>query len=410
MEQGQGKKILERTKASQRQGRYLGAFLGPLFLAILLSLSATMASLPAWAEGEDSDLDLIQEQVTEPTAQMTDSVLRLKVSDQVTYEISAQPDVTKMSAALGLNMIAEDAPPEDRVNPMEAYQSLNPMQQQKFQERRLLFLKYASSFLNKAKYASGTGSLVGRSFTFIKQKIQTLRGKTVQAPEPMTFKDRSHKITQSLLQNLDYKLWFQAPLLIASNEYGISGALGLSAVRGMGDSGAGGTEELGFNIGFDVSSRALVFEIFHSSENFKSSRMPVGIIGVPFKLGGYMASRKKGAETATMTGDTFYPPMLPMYSATGSDYYTAGISSSVSIPPSPIVDVLTFTNEYHRHAILRITLSHVMRGFVRVQVGDVKGSVVLITTRVGNILKAIAVKVREVSLSFRPGQCSSIFN
>ena len=209
------------------------------------------------------------------------------------------------------------------------------------------------------------------------------------------------------MQNLDYKLWSQAPLLIASNEYGVSLAVGLSATRGFKDRGAGGTEELGINLGYNKDSRAFVFEIFYSSEKFKMSRAPVAVVGIPYKIGTYMAHRTKGFETLGIKGETYYPPMIPGFSALSPDYFVGGMSSSISIPPSPIVDMMTFTNEFDRNTILRITISPIVRGFVRIQIGDIKGSVIMVTSRVLNVVKAIALKAQNLR---GPIQCGSVFN
>ncbi|WP_374032276.1 hypothetical protein [Bdellovibrio bacteriovorus] len=44
---------------------------------------------------------------------------------------------------------------------------------------------------------------------------------------------RSQQAVQSILRGLDYKLWSQAPLVIDSNEFGLSVSAGILAEAGV---------------------------------------------------------------------------------------------------------------------------------------------------------------------------------
>src|SRR5690606_22530784 len=116
---------------------------------------------------------------------------------------------------------------------------------------------------------------------------------------------------------------------------------------------------------------AFVFEIFHNSEKFDNTKAAISVVGVVGKLG-MTLGRREGVET--LRGTSFYPPAIPGYNSSSQDFFAAGLSSSLGFPPPPLADFLTFSNSFERNVWIRITISPITKGFVRIQVGDIRGS------------------------------------
>lgn len=336
----------------------------------------------------------------------------IRLADGKSFTLDAYPDVEVMKEALGLNIpdkikeqiLARGGKIED-INPMEAYEHLSAENKERFKEMRIHFLTNAARILNSTKFAFGAGSLVGNGFSFVKVNVKKVFGKhTPQEPKvQMTFKQRSDQAILSALRGMDYKLWSQAPLLIDSNEFGLSLSVGIVAESGVMKKGAGGAEEVGFSLAFNKAKKAFVFELFHNTERFDNTKAAVSLIGVEAKLGMTMAHRQ-GAET--LKGFSFYPPAIPGYSMNSPEYFQAGFSSNIGLPPPPLADLLTYTNKFERHSLIRVTVSPIVKGFVRVEFGDVKGSFKAVAYRFGDIFKSIAYKAHILR---RPALCSAVF-
>ncbi|WP_413586790.1 hypothetical protein [Bdellovibrio sp. HCB274] len=337
----------------------------------------------------------------------------IKLSESKVYTLDAYPDVELMKEALGLN-VPEKVRAEilarggkiENVNPLEAYEKMSDEHKKHFREMRLHFLTNAARILNSTKFAMGAGSLVGDGFSFVKVNVKKAFGKgaAVVEKEHLTFKQKSDRAVLNILKGMDYKLWSQAPLLIDSNEFGLSVSVGIVAETGVLKKGAGGAEEVGFSLAVNKQKKAFVFEIFHNSEKFDNTKAAVSVIGLVGKAGMTMGHRE-GAET--LKGHSFYPPAIPGFSMNSPEYFAAGLSSSLGLPPPPLADLLTFTNKFERQALIRVTVSPVVKGFVRVQFGDVKGSFKAVTFRFVDMFKAIAYKVHLLK---RPMMCSAVFS
>jgi len=259
--------------------------------------------------------------------------------------------------------------------------------------------------LMASKLALGAGSLVGDSLSFVKVKMKHAigKGKDETLPSKVAFAERSQRVIQNILRSVDYKLWSQAPLLLASNEYGLSMSVGIQAETGVMHKGGGGADELGLSLAYNKEKRAFVFEIFHNSENFDNTKAAVTVLGIVGK-GGLVMSRRSGAEK--IKGTSFYPPVVPGFSTISPDYFAGGVSSSLGFPPPPLADLMTYTNRFERNALIRITVSPIVKGFVRLQIGDLKGSMNLVVMRFSDVYRAISNKV------FRSGKhsCAMVFS
>lgn len=372
-----------------------------LWLFFILAL--TPVSL-VWADVstiENSAETELLETTLDPAKVLQREQLVIKISEDKVFTFDAIPDRDLMKESLGL-VIPEEVKKQiiakggslEEVNPLQPFESMTAESQKKFLDMRVLFLSNAARILNSTKFVFGAGSLVGDAMSFVKTKALKVIGKNPEmAPASQrTFQQRSHEAVAAVLTGIDYKLFSQAPLVIESNEFGVSVSAGLLAETGILHKGGGGAEELGFSLAFNKTSKAFVFEIFHNSESFDNTKAAVSVIGIVGKAG-ITLGRRQGAET--LSGHSFYPPAVPGYSTSSSDYFSAGLSSSLGLPPPPLADLLTFTNKSERHAWIRVTVSPIVKGYVRIQFGDVRGSFKLVMMRFVGIYDAIANRVRS---------------
>ncbi len=365
-------------------------------------------------ESMDSVETVLVEETLEPAkvAQSIDKEFTVIQVKGKTFTLDAYPDVEAMKVALGLTVpekIRAEALKRggkiDEVNPLEAYEKMTPERQEEFRKMRLHFLANAARILTTTKFALGAGSVVGDGMSFIKVNVKKAFGKgSVETEkEHLSFREKSDRAVLHVLRGMDYKLWSQAPLLIDSNEFGLSASVGIVAETGVLKKGAGGAEEAGFSLAFNRNKKAFVFEIFHNTEKFDSTKAAISVIGIVGKTGMTMAHRE-GAET--LKGTSFYPPAIPAFSMNSPEYFAAGFSSSLGLPPPPLADLLTFTNKFERHSLIRVIVSPVTKGFVRLEVGDLKGTLKAVAYRFVDIFKAIAYKTH---LMKRPPLCSAVF-
>ena len=117
-------------------------------------------------------------------------------------------------------------------------------------------------------------------------------------------------------------------------------------------------------------------------------------------MGIYFSNQDKDL---TAKGTSFYPPMVPGFSSTTDRSFMVGGSSGLTWPPSPIGDILTYSNKLTQTGLIRISVSKLTKGFIRIQTASLK-----------NIMKATYESTKSVMQSLRnkPGAnaCYGIFN
>lgn len=268
---------------------------------------------------------------------------------------------------------------EDRTE----FEALPEASRQRFSKNRLVFLKTVARALHLTKYGFGIGTIVKDKIKFVIQSVRPSKKNqiadanedvgsrdlfTEQEVARSTLKERSNEVIQNVLASLDRKLWQQAALFSNSNEFGVMAAGGLELIAGKRDKGWGGLLDFGISIGFNIETRSLVIQIFSDYERYRSSLMPaVFIAGLVGKSGLYIASLKTGE--LSHQGTSFYPPMVPGFSSSTPKVFMSGLSSGLTWPPSPIGDALTYTNTLDQAVLLRLTISPMTKGFVRIQSG-----------------------------------------
>lgn len=275
------------------------------------------------------------------------------------------------------------------------FDSMSAKDQEKFQTKRRNFLAKAARALSLMKYGFGMGSIVKEKIIYqfgeIKSSMQMNRmrhsdpgtyqdfiaatDRTLEArilareqKAALSLKDRSNQITSSFLKGIDMQLWQQAPLFVNSNEFGVVASAGLELLAGKREKGWGGILELGISIGYNSKERSLIFQIVNNREAYKSSPLPVFFLtGATVKLGGYIANQRPGE--LTRKGLSYYPPIVPGYSSTTKDSFATGFSTGLTWPPSPLGDLLTYTDKLSQTTLLRISISPIQKGFIRIGTG-----------------------------------------
>lgn len=378
-----------------------------ILLAIVLWTSG------AWAASEEprsvQETELIEATLEPAQVEADDKKLRITLPNGKTFEFANEPDVDKMRESLGLNLsekmkaqVLAAGGSIDPVNPLAAYETLSDEKRAQFQASRVAILKGTARFLTWTKFAYGAGTFVGDAVSFVKVKTLKAIGKEVEvAPkEKRTFQMRSEQAVENILRGLDYKLFSQAPLVVDKNEVGLVLSMGILAESGVAKKGFGGSEEIGLSMAYSKSKKAFIFEIFHSSEKFESTLSGVGVVGIVGKAGIQVAHRH-GAES--LKGTSFYPPGIPGFSTISPEYAAIGVSSSYGLPP--LADYMTYSNKFERTNMIRITISPLVPGFVRVQFGSFVRPFQLMGMRFVDGFQLIAQKIK----SKKAPSCAALF-
>lgn len=302
------------------------------------------------------------------------------------------------------------------------YDRLTREEREKFDSNRRIQLGRLARVLQALKYGFGAGSLIGNTLKYAYRKSYnaTVRAgaypftpdehELYRAEERarLTFRERSENIVTNLLTAVDRSFWSQAPLFAHSNEFGVMASVGLEALAGVeraekANLSLGGLFDLGISIGFNRDTRAVVFQFYRDFETFKSTQMKgIFIAGALVKSGMYVANQD---QILKRKGTSFYPPMVPGFSSQTSNSFSTGFSSGITIPPSPIGDVLTYTNHLEQTTMVRISVSPLLRGYVRVETGIGQAARSLAKVVMEPIVRAVQ-KARGISVI----SCQEVFS
>jgi hypothetical protein len=311
----------------------------------------------------------------------SDESISIQLADGQTVSIKAMPDVDQMKTALGLSVsdeirkkIESKGGKVEDVDPLNGWKNLSHPDQKKFSDLRLNYVKQVVKILDKMHGLIGVGIVTGDA---IKYTVQKTKKVFVKVQEPTTLEkkemsERKRAVIEGMARAVDYKMWFQAPLLINANEFGVQVSGGVIGLGGFQKNGGGGVEEVGLSLAFNKDSKAFIFEVFHNGERFDNSTMPAFNVGINGKANITMKAASQDGKNKVSEGSTFYPPAFPGSTSYGPDMYAAGMSTGVGFPPPPLGDLLTFTNTYKRTALIKISVSPMVKGFVRVSVGDLR--------------------------------------
>lgn len=303
-------------------------------------------------------------------------VYEIKVGKNAVYTIDINPTEEQINRSLGFEVpdlikekiLAEGGTLPKPVRSLEPFQSLNSAEQTHFRHVRLSFLRGVARVLHHAQWGIGAGILTKDTLSYTFKKI--LRKEIV--PQDKKLAERRQDFIQKTLTSLNHRLFYQAPLVVNKNEFGVMAAVGGIALSGVRDKGFGGIFEMGLSIGYNSAQKAIIFEFTITPEKFHHSVAAAAVAGVNGKAGVYLASVPEGKETKTVRGSSFYPPMAPGFSSDSPSFAAFGASSGLGFPPPPLADFLTFSNTFEKYKIIRISIPRfIVTGIPRIGFGEV---------------------------------------
>lgn len=317
-------------------------------------------------------------------------------SDLGTFEVDVPEAVVeansihnelKIVTPKGAEHIFSLLPPTE--NAIDIYSIMSPEDQMKFQESRLFFLSKAAIVLEKSELPIGFGSL-------IRQKLIYLFKKKDRDNKPLSFsksRTKGQEVVSQVLQEIDQKLWSQAPIVAQQNEFAISVGIGVSGIAGYQRKVVGGSAGIGFNIGMNRQEKAFVFEIATEIEKVEVAITPTFMFGLAPKIGFLLKKQDRGSEMIMREGHTLYPPMVPGYVATSSQMVNMGFNSALLSFPPLIGDAFSYLNQTWRFPLFRIVVSPLLRGIIRLQFPGV--------TKDGPLIQKINNMIFEVTSRYK---------
>lgn len=299
---------------------------------------------------------------------------------------------------------------------IESFDELSQFEKNRFIANRVQFMQQLAKGLKNIKYGFGVTSIVGDKIKYVagntldkvkdvisltksdeqRAKVleklnqnKELRIQKYNERAELTLKERSQQIIQNILIAFDRTIWSQAKLFARSNEFGVQGSLGLALLGGIEKKGGwGGAIDVGISIGFNRDNKSLVIQIYSDFERFKSTKMKAAFVaGLVAKAGIHIANQSE--KSLRRKGETFYPPAIPAYNSMTKGNYQTGFSSGITIPPSPIGDMMTYTNSLDTTTLVRIELSPLLKGFVKLQTGIGRETLNFIVEPVMNVINRI---------------------
>ncbi|MFS4460896.1 hypothetical protein [Bdellovibrio sp. HCB2-146] len=340
-------------------------------------------------------------------------VYEIRVGKGEVYTIDINPTAEEINKSLGFAMperfkqeyIAKGwaLPPE--FNSLEPYESMNQEQQIRFRRIRIAFLRGMARILHYSQWGISAGILTKDTLSYSYRKVF----RKEITPQENTLKERRHIFIQNFLTSMNHRLFYQAPLVVDKNEFGLTAAFGIIGLSGAREKGFGGLTEIGFSIGYNIEQKAFVFEFTITPEKFHHSMAAASVIGVNYKLGAYMTSTPKGNEAKNIKNITsFYPPMIPGFSTDSSSFAAFGLSSGFGLPPPPLADFLTFSLTGEKYKIVRVTIPRfIISGFPRISVGEM-GKLMVVTK--SGVMSAYGFLSKRFEAWRGQRTCSSVFS
>ncbi len=236
--------------------------------------------------------------------------------------------------------------------------TLNDTEKEIFYAKRNNILRSVAIGLSTIKYGFGFGSVVKEKIIFWKKTADLNQ-------DERSLRSKSNETVIDILQAIDNSLHEQAKVFVSANEFGFLTSAHLIAEGYKANSkGKGGIFGLGLSVGYNYDQKMLIIEIYNESEKFKSSMMPAFFVGgMVGKVGTYMSFNTK--NKLQNVGETFYPPGAPGFAFSNANKVAAGMSTGLTIPPSPFGDILTYTNKGAQKSLVQIRISPLYKGYIR---------------------------------------------
>lgn len=282
------------------------------------------------------------------------------------------------------------------------FNNLSPEIQQRFLEKRLKFLLIMTKTINAFKYGLGAGSLVKDKLKFRKQ-IESLDPNEQAELENLTFRLRSNNAVLNLLKSFDKFLWSKQEFISHANEIGFVASANVIGLGEVNKFKGGGNFGLGISIGINIEKKSVVFQFFRNIEKYQSTILKaVGVVGAVGKAGIYMVADHQ--KLYKSNGYSFYPPVAPGFFSETPDKFITGMSTGLTLPPTPVADVLTYTNSFDDKTLFKMEFSAVNKYFVQVQAMDPTELVQIKATPLSLLMHNLRVN------SFNAKACVHLFN
>jgi hypothetical protein len=259
---------------------------------------------------------------------------------------------------------------------------------QKFLKEREFYLQKTVKALEQMKLGLGTIVATKEKVSHIKhlfKKDVTHSADNIQqSPEPqeakaleeintkvrMSLRERGEQLITEIIQGLNETFIKNSTLITQGAGVGFLVGIGPQLVAAAGEKGWGFVAGLGLSINFFRHEKAVVIDFFVNTEKFQKTLMKiVGTVGVAMKAGVQISSLNFIHNSRSEGVIHFYPPAIPGFVHYGPGVFASGFSSGLTLPPSPIGDMITFQTEAKRFSLLQIEFSPAFPFFVRVKTG-----------------------------------------
>lgn len=290
------------------------------------------------------------------------------------------------------------APDKESLN---SFNQLSPEVQQGYLDKRLKFLLIMTKTIHALKYGLGMGSLVKDKMKFRKQ-FKSLEATEQAELQKLTFKLRSHNAVLNMLKSFDKFLWSKQEFISQTNEIGFIASANLVGLGEVNKYKGGGNFGLGISIGINIEKKSVVFQFFRNIEKYQSTILKaVGVVGVVGKAGVYIVADNQ--KLYKSQGYSFYPPVAPGFFSETPNKYITGMSTGLTLPPTPVADVLTYTNSFDDKTLFKMEFSTVNKYFVQVQAMNPTELVQIKATSLNQVMNSLRTK------SFGAKACAQMF-
>lgn len=241
------------------------------------------------------------------------------------------------------------------------------------------------SFHELAKEASPDvrADIMGAGQIQLDQALSELEKRTNR-----TFKEKAYDITLAILTRTDQMLINQKEVVAQANEFGFMASLGPQFIVGSNNKGLGGLLSIGFAVGYNKKSGAFFLDIFQSIEKFESTLMKLAFSAGLILKSGVLVRATTEQDQSIHQSQTFYPPAVPGFANWSKSSFSSGLSSGLTIPPSPIGDLMTYQTKMSSESVLRIEISKVYPLWIRVKSPLLTSKINLIKEKIGWSFKA----------------------
>lgn len=398
-----------------------GLLVSQKYCQLLIAALLIVGSLNLRAEEEASSLQVTEASVEEATVTEEKNELVIRVNDKTTYVIPGG--------------IPDDV---DQLG----YESLDTLNKAQFHKSRMEVLQLAASLLNSTHLVYGFGSITKNTIQLLSNQLnrptvssnpidtyaahslgidvreqsidqwllekQGWKDEKEKLAVKKSIRQRSHSIIHGVLLSLNKILWTQAPLAAKSQEFGVLLSLNAIFGAGVGNKVFGRSAGLGISLGYNKVTKSIVFEIIQDTEKITKALPTIGLGGAIGKFGFYMtANDHLSAPGKPMSSNILYPPVAPVFTSLGADRFVAGLNVSLTLPPSPIADMYAWTAESKTTTILRVSVSPLLKGFVKLQINKESGPIGAVIKSVIEFKNWVSSIVRS---KIRSSQCHAVYH